>query len=136
MTRLEALRGLYDAVKAGTFCRNEALSQEEGALIDLCFEPIKGDVEAWEYVSMALSAEISAVGAALALIEATLPGWKVGSLSEFESGLWYARIYQPQGADWPKWTNYPSHEGTADNPGTALLLACIAALIAIKEGKG
>jgi hypothetical protein len=126
MTRLDALRALYDAVKAGTFCQSEVMSQEEGALIDLCFEPLAGDVAAWEYVSMALSDELSAVGAALAFISATLPGWDY---------CLYKLIDDEAGCDLVRHDDHWMAHEFAANPATAMLLAGLVALMAEEEAK-
>jgi hypothetical protein len=110
MTRLEALRGLYDAVKEGhmpTFPVSFAAIGEAAHLADKALD--RGSVDA-----------------ALALIAATLPDrfWDLWRTTTFgdDSRKFGCNL---TGVD----TEY------AANPATALLLACIAALIATEESK-
>ena len=109
MSRLDSLRELYDAVKAGT-------------LPDDLVEPaaFKGD---FQNGYRCVQAYHGSVDAALAFIAATLPGW------EWHLGPSNAKIYPYNGDPRKSW------DGMADNPATALLLAGLAALIAGEEGK-
>jgi hypothetical protein len=108
MTRLEALRGLYDAVKAGLPLMDWPRPIELHT--DLVWKATQGSVDA-----------------ALALIEATLPEWDyhLWNLGTDEAG---ADLIHP---DYSR----SIHE-VSWNQATALLLACLAAMIAIEEGKG
>jgi hypothetical protein len=120
MTRLEALRALYAAVKDGTLCQDDTISDTDSQVIEACFPLLIGDVWAGEYV--ALSA-VGSVDAALDLIAATLPGWAWCVFSSGEATLALA-------------DDDPILDGiteTADHHATALLLACIAAHIAIED---
>jgi hypothetical protein len=106
MTRLEALRGLYDAVKDGhmpTFPVSFAALGEAAHMAD----------EALDRKS---------VDAALALFADKLPGW----WCELRISTRPRAVIGYTGA---------MHDEQADNPATALLLACIAALVAIEEEK-
>ena len=65
-----SLRELIEAVEAGTLCQGDVISLEEGDLIATAFQMIN-DVDAWEYVSMAMDGSLDA---AKALHDAVLPG--------------------------------------------------------------
>ncbi len=108
MTRLEALRALYAAVKDGQVTSDHLPGHM---------------VQVWLKLTDALN---GSVDAALALIAATLPGW-----------VWtvcggYASVSTANGLNW---RTSKHHSANADTPATALLLACIAAHIAIEEQK-
>jgi hypothetical protein len=119
MTRLEALRGLYDAVKAGTF-PDASIGVGGGGK-----RPTINGVDA-DFFDAARDAYKGSVDAALALFASTLPGW-IWNIVENSATVWPGFPNDP----WPAFDEY-SDKG----PATALLLACIAALIAIEEGKG
>jgi hypothetical protein len=120
MTRLEALRGLYEAVKAGGYPdrQTEVMAFYLGGSI--------ADCNAW--ANLARTANYGSVDAALALIAATLPGWAWGRWSN--GHMWVTD--NVDNAD--RFTTSKGYH--QDNPAAALLLACIAALIAIEEGNG
>jgi hypothetical protein len=103
MTKLDALRGLYDAVKGG-----ESVS----------FDQALAAIPKWS--SLVMASSDGSVDAALALIAATLPGYVWAAGPDY-AGLFYGRR---------------SHLESADTPATAILLATMAALIAIEDGKG
>jgi hypothetical protein len=131
MTRLEALRGLYDAVKAGTF-PHASIGIGGGRK-----RPTINGVDA-DFFDAARDAYKGSVDAALALIEATLPDWTVNSLHQNRypdngmkpDGTWTCLLF----AATPR--AFLHQEQKAANPAAALLLATLAALIAIEEGKG
>jgi hypothetical protein len=75
-----------------------------------------------------MAAYDGSLDAALALMKAVLPGWRVGSIHQFESGRWYVKIYLPMGDDWPKWTPYPEHEAANDDAARALVICELKAL--------
>jgi hypothetical protein len=109
MTRLESLRGLYDAVNGGhmpTFPVSFAALGEAAHLAD----------EALDRKS---------VDAALALFAATLPGWdyQLWNLGTDEAG---ADLFHPGYGGMVYQVSW--------NQATALLLACLAALIVIEGG--
>ncbi len=109
MTRLDALRALYDAVKVGTATANDFRAAFPSAPHEQ-----HTSVKAWR----AGKAYDGSVDAALAFIAGTLPGFSY----EIQSGpLCYARI--------------GFHHDYAAHPATALLLAALAAHIAQEEGK-
>lgn len=125
MTRLESLRALQEAVRAGTAGWYDFPRVCEGVWKEVgpnCTETAR-------------SAYHGSLDAALALHKAVLPGWKVKQPHQFEAGHWLAEIYHPQGEDWPKWTPYPSQGATADNPARAWLLAILSALIAQEQAQ-
>jgi hypothetical protein len=109
MTRLDALRGLYDAVKAGTL-PNELVCptyfEDDFDNGYCCTEAYHGSVDA-----------------ALALFASKLPGW----WCELRVSTRPRAVIGYTGS---------KHDEQADTPATALLLACLAALITIEEGKG
>jgi hypothetical protein len=115
MTRLEALRGLYDAVKAGTAEDHHFYAVWSASGPD------------WFIASRAIDASSGSVDAALALIEATLPGWLVIAMGQDSRRHWYVSMTEYPGIGFSR----ENHKQLA----TALLLACLAALIAIEEGK-
>lgn len=130
MTRLDALRALYDAVKAGETVKHPAWSVALG--------------DDWKTARNAYGGR---VGAALAFIEDALPGWPFVTLTrlcdEFDAGTvtlspseWRAELSDG-------WRGYPSdddpdrHYVSEDHPtpATALLLAGLAALMAEEDAK-
>jgi hypothetical protein len=115
MTRLDALRGLYDAVKAGLPLGDMPRPIELHT--DLVWKATQGSVDA-------------AVDAAFALIAATLPGWN-RALQNDAANVWKWR----DGAT-SVWDVAVFSAEVKGQPATSLLLATLAALIAIEEGKG
>jgi hypothetical protein len=115
MTRLEALRGLYDAVASGT------LPDEL-----VCPTYFENDFNTGY---RCIQAYHGSVDDALALIAATLPGAIVHDMTQDGfSRRWWVVVANDTAPHY--------FHADADNPATALLLACLAALIAIEEGKG
>jgi hypothetical protein len=113
MTRLDALRALYEAVKAGK--RDDAVFAACGI----------SPTQECQYLAVALNpGDLRAVGAALAFIAATLPGWAWDVSDNGEAALW------PRD-DLPG--NWPIRGIARDNPARALLLAGLAALITREE---
>jgi hypothetical protein len=110
MTKLDALRGLYDAVKAG-----EVIQSTDAVAVF----PMDALAQRLPWLDLCKASQGS-VDAALALIAATLPGYVWAAGPDY-AGLFYGRR---------------SHLESADTPATALLLANLAALIAIEYGKG
>jgi hypothetical protein len=108
MTRLDALRGLYDAVKAGKWEPDTART-------------VFGTQKDPYYT--AYRAAAGSVDAALALFADKLPGW----WCELRISTRPRAVIGYTGS---------KHDEQADTPAAALLLACLAALIAIEEGKG
>ncbi len=108
MTRLEALRALYAAVKDGRrgMGWNTSASFGDGQASLDAVEAIDGSVDA-----------------ALALIAATLPGYVWGR--QWSGHMWVEAKDLP-GRSERFYSDHPQ-------PATALLLACIAAHIAIEE---
>jgi hypothetical protein len=117
MTRLEALRGLYDAVKVGKVI-------QPADAVDVF--PMHAESMSLPWLDLCKASQ-GDMNAALALIAATLPGWdyQLWNLGTDEAG---ADLIHPDYSG-------PIHE-IARNQATALLLACLAALIAVEEGKG
>jgi hypothetical protein len=116
MTRLEALRGLYDAVKGGKFDATDTRPARFNAFAN-AVEAASDQIP----ILPAWDAYKGSVDAALALIAATLPGWRWSLWAIGGASIWndVRRVFSVDHA----------------NPATALLLACIAALIAIEEGR-
>lgn len=126
MTRLEALRALYAAVKDGKL--PEAIFHGASAIRGHWAYVLPFDAEQRRNVYLAYS---GSVDAALALIAATLPGWAWDVSSYGEATLWPSNDYATSlPDDDPLWDRLNE---TDDHPATALLLACIAAHIAIEE---
>ena len=109
--RLDALRALYEAVKAGKICNDAAIiSADDLALIEAVF-PMTDDDDLPELVGLALDGSLDA---ALALHNAVLPDvpwnlWRSGD--EYGCNIWALD------------TEY------APTPARALLLADLAAMI-------
>jgi hypothetical protein len=116
MTRQDALRAVYDDVKAGK------PNQNDGTLYRLF-----GDewLNVWDVIQYP-DGNV-AVGAALAFIAATLPGvrFQVGTNDD---GTAYATVIR-------RYDFLNQHSAYHANPATALLLAGLAALIAEQEAK-
>lgn len=119
MTRLEALRALYAAVKDGTAGWYD--------LPEMC-EAVWGDEVSYAETVRAACINGS-VDAAIALIPATLPGWAWEVSSYGEAWIWL-EDYRALPDDDPLWNRLNEND---DHLATALLLACIAAHIAIEE---
>jgi hypothetical protein len=111
MNKLDAMRGLYDAVKDGR------------PLTDLP-RPIE------MHTDLVWKATQGSVDAAFALIAATLPGWN-RALQNDAANVWKWR----DGAT-SVWDVAVFSAEVKGQPATSLLLATLAALIAIEEGKG
>jgi hypothetical protein len=117
MTKLDDLRALYEAVKAGTLCAGElCISGEDLALIEAVF-PMNDTDELPELVGMAMDGSIDA---AHAMMKALLPDALVFSADQDSVGRWYFTLGSIRG-------DFLSHEGDAD-PARARLLAIIAAI--------
>jgi hypothetical protein len=119
---MSAIRELIEAVEAGAW---DALPHY-GPEVWQPVEAVFGEGNS-EPVFLAYG---SSLDAARALHEAVLPGWRVQTLHQFESGHWHAAIYEPKGDDWPKWTSYPACEAVNEAPARAWLLAILKALAA------
>ena len=107
-----SLRDLIKAVEAGALCQGDFISIDDGDLIAAVF-PLTDDVDAWEYVSMAVDGSLDA---AKALHDAVLPGW------EWHLGPSNAKVYPYNGNPGRSWV------GMADNPARAWLLAILRAM--------
>ncbi len=130
MTRLEALRALHEAVKAGR--------DEDAMLTSFGIFPLAPIT----HINMILTPnDIRAMGAALALMKAVLPGWdwlvrsvdegdvRIGNCGSECTG--FANIW-PEANPNAGGVYFPAY---ATDPARALLLAILAALIAQAEAQ-
>lgn len=120
MTRLEAFRALYAAVKDGTL--PEAVFHGTSSIRNHWAYDLLFGTEQRKQVFLAYR---GSVDAALALVEATLPGWLVLEISQDSRSLWYVVLVEHPGLGMSR--------ANHDNPARALLLAIIAALIAEED---
>lgn len=121
MTDRDAIRALREAIEAGRFDQPEdglAWSRQQVALVKAVFQ---GDLN--ELAFLALEEEVESLGAAVALHEATLPGW------EWRLGPSNAMIYPLNGNPGRSWS------GVAGKPlqARALLIADLKAMEAQAE---
>jgi predicted RNA polymerase sigma factor len=115
MSRLDALRALYDGIKAGR------------DTIDLY--PAFPEIEHRNLIALALLPnDLRAVGAALAFIAATLPGAIVDLIAQDDRRRWEVVLVNSA-------FKFLAHEGQQEQLATALILAGLAAHIAEEEGK-
>lgn len=121
----DAIRKLIEAVEAGTATGGPDAWVVPREMSDLIQIVTGDDDELW---SAFVGAHDGSLDDANALHDALVPGWRLNHLQQFEAGHWYARIYEPQGEDWPKWTPFPYQEATNDNPARAWLLAILRAM--------
>jgi hypothetical protein len=126
MTRRDSLRALYEAVKAGTICNDDAIiSAKDLAMIEAVF-PMTGDDNLPELVGLALEGSLDA---ALALHNAVLPG----SVARLQFGGKSAgvTVCHCTVEDWDSGEEVDANN--VSDPARALLLADLAAMI---EGEG
>lgn len=113
MTNRKALEALREKVEAGE-CRPYEI---EEAAMDVWPADI-GNVRRWEIYTNAKDAYEGSIDAAVALLEAVLPGWTWEMTGE---GV--ATLYRPYGDEW----DYSGDAEVQENPARALLLAIIKA---------
>ncbi len=126
MTRLDALRALYETVKARDdfVIHDDWIEAWDVAFPELQTYQMKSDGKS--VAILTANAMLGSVDAALAFIAATLPGWAVCGLCEIRAeNYWIASLASNEGR----------RTDRADHPATALLLAGLAAHIAMEEGK-
>ncbi len=114
--KLEALRALYEAVKAGR------------KLSPFDFLHAFGPSASAKQCNYWGAASRGDMNAALALMPAVLPDALVSSMDQDSNRRWYVTLTDIRG-------KFLAHDG-ADTPARALLLAILDVLIAIEEGKG
>lgn len=114
---LEALRALYEAMKAGTATLSDFRAVWPGSKY----------YDAAETKSAYRAARGNDMNAALALMPAVLPDALVSSMDQDSRRRWYVTLTDIRG-------KFLAHEG-ADTLARALTLAILAALIAIEEEK-
>ena len=111
---------LIEVVEAGTLTEHECLSN--GTRLPMC-------ASTW-------AAYCGSLDAAVALLEALLPGWRKRlNFIEFADGSVSVTVFGPLPKTASKWEFSPIYEGLSTTPARALLLATLRAYRSTRESR-